>query len=446
MIKELNRRRVLRGVLEGGVVTVALPMLNCFLNGNGTAMAATGQPLPVRFGTWFWGLGMNPAAFTPKIIGANYDLPPELAPLKDVKQHINVFSGFNIRKDDAPNLCHYTGAVALRSGGAPATRNDLPTESIDVTVARKIGGFTRFTQLDATATGVATNTFSFNGPNSFNTPATTSLELYQRIFGPEFQDPNAPTFTPSPTAMLNKSALSGVMDDVKSLQRSVGAEDRARLDQYFTGLRQVENQLAHQLTKPEPIAACTMPKQPTSEPVGLDYELVAKRHDTMAELLIMALVCDQTRVFNLTYSDSFAATTRSGFTRTHHVATHEQAVDDKLGYQEEPHWFTLEAMKHWAKLVQALAMHKEGAGTVLDNTLVYAHSDVSWAKIHALEGIPMFTAGSAGGKLKTGLHIQGKEDPGTRLGYTALKVMGADVPSWGLKSNTTSKEIGEILA
>jgi hypothetical protein len=102
-------------------------------------------------------------------------------------------------------------------------------------------------------------------------------------------------------------------------------------------------------------------------------------------------------------------------------------------------------MKHWANLVQALAMQKEGAGSVLDNTLVYAHSDVSFAKIHSLESIPMFTAGSAGGKLKTGLHIKGKEDPGTRLGYTALKVMGADVPSWGLKSNTTSSEIGEIV-
>ena len=62
-LESLSRRRVLRGMLNGGVVTLGLPLLNCFLNTNGTALAATGAPLPVRFGTWFWGLGMNSQVF-----------------------------------------------------------------------------------------------------------------------------------------------------------------------------------------------------------------------------------------------------------------------------------------------------------------------------------------------------------------------------------------------
>ena len=68
-MKGFNRRRVLRGLLNGGVGTVALPLLNCFLNGNGTALA-NGAPLPVRFGTWAWGLGMNKDIFVPKKLGA----------------------------------------------------------------------------------------------------------------------------------------------------------------------------------------------------------------------------------------------------------------------------------------------------------------------------------------------------------------------------------------
>ena len=103
-------------------------------------------------------------------------------------------------------------------------------------------------------------------------------------------------------------------------------------------------------------------------------------------------------------------------------------------------------MKHWAGFVQAMAAQKEGDGNLLDNMLVYAHSDQEFAKIHSLDGIPMFTAGKAGGKLKTGYHIAGNTDPGTRLGYTLLKVMGVDTPTWGSKSNRTSKEISEILA
>ena len=57
----------------------------------------------------------------------------------------------------------------------------------------------------------------------------------------------------------------------------------------------------------------------------------------------------------------------------------------------------------------------------------------------------MFSAGSAGGRVKTGLHIDGGTSPGCRLGYTAIHLMGLDVPSWGDKSNNTSAEISEIL-
>src|SRR5437868_10330425 len=122
-MNNINRRRVLRGILDGGAVTVALPLLNCFLDGNGTALAS-GKPVPVRFGTWFWGLGANRAVFTPKKIGAGYDLPEEIAALAPVRDHLNVFTNFDVFKDSSPGLSHYTGWVIMRSGIAPATQND----------------------------------------------------------------------------------------------------------------------------------------------------------------------------------------------------------------------------------------------------------------------------------------------------------------------------------
>ncbi len=77
-LQRLSRRRVLRGMLKGSAVSVGLPLLNCFLNDNGSALAA-GAPMPVRFATWFWGLGMNAAVFVPKATGSGYELPEELA-------------------------------------------------------------------------------------------------------------------------------------------------------------------------------------------------------------------------------------------------------------------------------------------------------------------------------------------------------------------------------
>jgi hypothetical protein len=88
---------------------------------------------------------------------------------------------------------------------------------------------------------------------------------------------------------------------------------------------------------------------------------------------------------------------------------------------------------------------KEGDGTLLDNTLIYASTDQALARIHSIENQPMFTAGRAGGKMKTGMHIDGSGTAGTRLGYTAMKVFGLDNPSWGTQSNTSNKEIGEAL-
>ncbi len=441
----LNRRRVLRGLLGGGAVSVSLPLLNLYLNGNGNALA-NGDPMPVRFGTWVWGLGMNDAIFTPKKTGANFDLPEEIQSLAPVQKHINLFTRFNTFKDAAPLMCHHTGWVILRTGMAPTLTQVRPGETIDVTVAKKIGNTTRFQTLSATSTGDVRDSYSYESANSVNAPEFSPIRFYQNLFGADYQDPNAAEFRPNPRAMVRKSVLTGVLDETKSLMREAGAEDRERLDQYFTSLRDLEKQFDLQLTRPKPLAACTRVDEVKAEAsAGLDTVKVGQRHTIMTKLMTMAVACDQTRVFNMAYAGETAATTKAGYEKPHHTATHEEPTDPKLGYQIEVSWFTRRAMESWAEYVAAFANVKEGDGTLLDNCLVYAMSDISYAKIHSLDNIPMFTAGAAGGRLKTGLHIQGNGDPGTRLGYTMMKVLGLEIPSWGTLSNTTSKEIGEIL-
>lgn len=444
-MSKLSRRRILRGMLNGSAVTVALPFLNCFLNENGTALAS-GAPIPQRFGTWSWGLGMSEAIFVPKKTGPNFDLPPEIASLAPIQKHINLFTNFHVFKDAAPNLCHHSGWVILRSGIAPMTSENRPGETIDVTVARKIGNETRFRSLSATATGDVRDSFSYENGNSVNAPEWSPLRFYERLFGTGFQDPNASEFKPDPRVMVRKSSLSTVLEETRALNKELGTEDRARLDQYFTGLRDLERRFDLQLTKPDPREACIVTDRPQDLPSGLDANLVAERHRMMTDLMLMAVACDQTRVFNMFYASAFSATTKPGYDKPHHTATHEEAVDEALQCQPNVSWYTRRAMEEWAYYVQALADFGEGDGSLLDNSLIYATTDQSFAKIHGIEGIPMFTAGRAGGKIRTGLHIDGGGSPGCRLGYTAMHLMGLDVPSWGDKSNNTSKEIGEILA
>jgi hypothetical protein len=431
-------------MLNGSAIAVALPLLDCFLDDNGTALAS-GAPLPLRFGTWSWGLGMSEALFVPKKTGAHYDLPPEIAPLQAIQQHINLFTNYRVFKDAAPNLCHHTGWVILRTGIAPLTAINRPGETIDVTVARKIGSATRFQNLSATATGDVRDSFSYENGNTLNTPEFSPIRFYRRLFGAEFQNPNASDFKPDPHVMVRRSVLSGVLDETKALKRGLGSDDRARLDQYFTGLRDLERRMDLQLVKPAPIDSCRVPPAPEDLPAGLDADLVSKRHRLLTDLMLMAVACDQTRVFNMYYAGAFSATTQPGYDKPHHTATHEEAVVAAEQCQPHVSWYTRRAMEEWAYYVQAIGKIKEGAGTMLDHVLIYAMTDQSFAKIHAIEGIPMFTAGTAGGRIKTGLHIDGGASQGTRLGLTAMRLMGVDLPSWGTQSNTTSHEIGDIL-
>src|ERR1700722_12115811 len=99
--KYTARRNILRGMLNGGAVTVALPLLDCFLNGNGEALAS-GAPIPTRFGTWFWGCGVNAARWFPDKIGADYDLKDELKAIGPYKEKVTVLSGFNCNLGSKP--------------------------------------------------------------------------------------------------------------------------------------------------------------------------------------------------------------------------------------------------------------------------------------------------------------------------------------------------------
>lgn len=440
---KLNRRRVLKGMLGGGAVTVALPLLDCFLNDSGTALAS-GLPMPVRFGTWGYGLGGTSSVFVPKKLGADYDLPPEIASWERVRKHINLFTNSKGYLDGNANRCHYTGWVITRCGISPADR--IPGETIDTTLARRIGKATRYTSLTATATADVTTTYSYINADTPNPAEWSPLKFYTRLFGPDFQDPNASAFTADPRIMVRNSVLSGIMEQTSALSKTVGAADRARIDQYFTGLRQLERQFEHRLTKPEPIAGCQPHRQPPVEPpMNNEVESVQLRHRMMTDLMVMALACDQTRIFNMAYSDANSGLIKPGYEKPHHTCTHEEPVDAELGFQPNASWFTRRSMESWADFVEAFTKVEEGDGTLLDNVLIYATTDVGYARTHVLDEMVVFTAGRAGGKVKTGLHIDLKKQSPTAVGYTALQVMGADLPSWGTLNNKSSEVVHEML-
>ena len=452
--KPMSRRSVLRGALGGVSVGVALPFLDCFLNENGTALAATGAPLPVRFGTWYWGLGHTPnhAIRQKTQTSPGIEFLQECAPLARHEKNMNFFGGFNMPLDGRSNYTHFTGWVASRTGSAPSSNNDIPAPTLDLLIGDSIAGNTRFRTLDVTSVGISRENYSARSTNSRAAAEASPHRLYERVFGAEFADPNKADFKPDPQLLVRRSVLSAVGEQRKSLDKSLGASDRARLDEYYTSIRQLENQLELQMQKPQPNMACRIPPAPVRDgkeqdmPMGLEVDTVVANHKIMSQILAMAVACNQTRIFNMVFSDNFSHMRRPGQTYTHHLLTHEETWDKELGYQPVAFWFNCKQMDGLATFIDAFANIREGDGTLLDNVLIFAASETNYARVHSIDGVPAFMIGRAGGRVKTGLHVVGNGDPITRVGLTAMQAMGLPVDKWGTQSLQTSKTIKEILA
>jgi hypothetical protein len=448
-LEKLSRRRVLRGMMGGAAVTVGLPFLDCFLDSSGAALAATGAALPVCFGTWFYGCGLNPGRWEPKTVGPNYEFGVELQPLTPFKHKLNVYSQMSALLDGRPRGAHTVGPAVILQGTTPPTLDHSfnPDASIDALIADVIGKRSRFRSLEVSCTGSPVSTHSKRAGSAMNPAEISPLALYTRVFGPEFKDPNAASFTPDPAVMARRSVLSAVSEQTRRFMRQLGAADRAHLDQYLTSLRELEQQLDLELQKPVPLAACSAPVKPEATRIGTEVADVMNNHRLFAKLLAHALACDQTRVFNVMLTDGLSQLRFAGEANTQHLFTHEDPIDEKLGYQPNVVRFVPTVLENLSVLLAELDAIREGSRTLLDRMLVLAYTDSGYAKNHTTDNIPMLTAGSAGGRMKTGIHYAAaKGDPVTRVSLTVQQAVGLPVSSFGTESNKTSKTIAEVMA
>jgi hypothetical protein len=266
------------------------------------------------------------------------------------------------------------------------------------------------------------------------------------VFGPGFTNPNAAGWTPDPRILLRQSALSIVRDDRKRLEAGLGVADRARLDEYFTSLRQIENQLALQLKEPAPLEACQIPEPPKQGPANSEIGAVVENHRLMSQVLALALACDQTRVFNMVFSDATSSLRKPGARETHHILTHIEPRDPKLGYQIGATGFVMNSMEAWATFLGALEAIPEGNGTLLDSCLILAHSESSDAMSHSVTGLPAMLAGKGGGRVRAGIHVRGEGEASTRIGLTVLQAMGVRADRFGVRQNESTRPLSAVLA
>jgi Protein of unknown function (DUF1552) len=396
----LGRRQLLRGLVSGTVVGLCAPMLECMLNSHGTAWA-DGTPLPLRFGVWFFGTGAH-GGWAPSSTGPLV-LPGGMTPLQRHASNLTLISGLEIAThgDYATNR-HHMGAASVLTGAPP--RNDATTAaSFDQLFAPLLrGGRQKSLEVGIIGGGGSTPVFaaiSHAGANAPNVPTQDSRKLYQAIFGATTRPDAGVDDRPARLAYVD--AIKG---ETARLQQRVSAADRARLDNYLAGLREIEIELQGTTAMPvgcvEPGGlASAVAASPTS--VNSSAALIA-RNRLNSKLTALALTCDVTRAFTVYFSsangaDHFPdANTGAELSDNHHELGHQQAADLPRSVEF--------VMARFADFLDELNAVPEGATTVLANTVVVATTEVS--RNHEYSNHPLVLAGRAGGHLKSGLHLR----------------------------------------
>jgi hypothetical protein len=439
---------VLRGVVGGGLaVTVPLPRLVGMLNDNGTAYAA-GGPLPVRFGNWFFGNGIIPSRWVPLKagVGANWDLSEELSPLQVVKPYVSVVTGLTIKGPDiSPHKAMPVQALTAAQTGNGTVQ--LPTiDQVASAITNTSTLYPKGIHVGMSTSGGTMN-ISWSGPNAPNPPQLSPAMLFQTLlkYASTGTGMAAP---PDPSLLRRRMVLDAIADESKALRARLGVEDQNRLDQHLSGLHQLQNQLVAAGT-PRMTGTITDPDKayPTR---GADGNNITRmRGQAFTDLLAFALAGDLTRVFSYQFS---SPSCQSEYTD----AGLPGAFHEDYGHRTSPKGvqFATEGFNNGIKFTMSclsdLAARfrntPDGAGNLLDNSVVYTTSCVGESQSHGGTDYPIVVTGKAGGKLKGDTHIRLIGENVSRVGLTLLTALGSNATSWGTADSAATTGISELLA
>ncbi|HVY91096.1 MAG TPA: DUF1552 domain-containing protein [Bryobacteraceae bacterium] len=434
-----SRRTMLKGMtLAGARIAVGLPPLISMFNSVGTAYAAetaTGtpeKPIESRFVLWFNGNGIPERYWIPSEEGTDYEITPCLAPLAAWRHDVHVLSGVDNAAANGKGNGHTNSMSGLMTG-TDFTGRGPSGPSIDQIVASKIGGDSRFRSLQI---GVAQESFgesmqrnmSWAGYERALPPEMIPHRLFDRLFGAQEEG----------WVNRKKSILDAVMADANALEKKLPTEDKARVDEHLSGIRDLERAIAG---LPPEYAKVT---PPDFDGDMKDWPRIAK---LQSDLLVQAFATRQTRVasYMLTKCQSITRFPWLGYTSArHHDYTHAEGktqgadgVDGQRVLRDICRWH----VEEFAYFVSKLESVKEGDGSLYDHTTtIYAHEHAE-ANPHKNSGLAMIVAGGSP-KLARGTHTKITGTVGDVYVTVADEVVGAGIG----KFPTASKKISSILA
>jgi len=449
----INRRTMLKGI----GATLALPALDAMRPL--MAQSKAGAAYPVRMALLYMPNGVRQNRWTPEGSGSRFKLSPILSPLEAHREDLLVLTGLQNRASFSGDG-HYvkTGGWLTGTTIAKTTGSDIDAGgvSMDQIAAQQIGRNCKLPSLELgtepVARGIDTNvnyTRLYASHISWKTPTVPlPCEINPRVaFDRLFRTRSA---SGEKQAADQQSVLDLVRDDARRLQSKLGSSDRQKLDQYLESIREVERRIEQEASSlgagenlaPEVLAHMDALDKRISKAMGKasrEEELNSlPRFDhgehsrIMMDLIVLGFWSDSTRVSSFMFGNDVTDRNFSfieGVNGGHHSISHHQDDGGQLDqYEKINHWHT----QQYAYMLDRMKEIKEGDGTLLDNSMVAFGSPIRDGNSHNPRNVPIVVAGKAGGKLRTGRHMEFDEGtPLCSLWLSMLEKAGAKANELG---------------
>jgi len=438
-----NRRHFLRGL----GACVALPAFASLLptrlmassSAGKLALTSTGAPLRAAF--LYFPNGAIPDAWWPKEQGADFELSKTLQPLAECRKNLQIFGGLDDRsaqpdEDGAGDHARANGTF-LTGVRLKKSATDLHAGiSIDQVLAREIGSVTRFPSLELTCeterpSGICDSGYScayqynlsWSSPTTPMTAESNPRLVFERLFGAG--PPGQRVENLRRRRQEQRSILDFVMQDARSFERRLNAGDQAKLDQYLTGVRELEVRIhaAEKLGDPKD------PMAPTPAGVPATY---GEHMDLMFDILTLAFQTDSTRVASLllAHDGSNRSFSDIGVSEGHHDLSHHFNNEEKMRKVAEiDQWY----VKQLASFLRKLDQVKDTDGhSLLHNSMIVYGSGNADGNRHTHVNLPIILAGAGGGTLTPGRHITQPSVPASNLFLSMADRMGVrNLPRFG---------------
>jgi hypothetical protein len=427
--RALPRRTFLRGL----GVTVALPFLDAMV----PALSAQAAKPAVRLGFVYIPNGTIQPMWVPPTTGRNFELSPILSPLAPVRDHITVLSGLAHRQADNfgdGNGDHARGTAVWLTGVHAWDRNRGGFEGVklatsaDQIAARVIGKDTRLTSLEMTLEsptqiGCDSEDCFFSNTISWRSP-TTPLPMephprmvFERLFGQ--------ASTPEQRlARMRKtsSILDSVLDEVAALQKTLGAGDRSKLDEYLEAVNEVEQRIRR--SEDAGVAAgVAMPTRPDDIPEAFEDYV-----NLMFDLQVLAYQGDITRVTTLLMGRETSPRTfeQIGVPEQHHSCSHHIDNPELMARKAKIDQYHVAL---FGQFLQKLKATQDGDGSLLDHSMILYGGGLGNGNLHDHVNLPVLVAGHGAGTLKGGVHVNYPDNtPMANLLLSILDKAGVPTP------------------